>query len=642
MSKEATKMHYDICGWATRNDVRCKDGRIIRHNAFKDCHGKIVPLIFQHNHSDVQAVLGNALLEHRPEGVYYYASFNNTPNGQQALKAVEHGDLRSISIYANELEENDDGEVFHGDIKELSVCLAAANPMSTLEHPTLGHSGLVIADKGLLRPGADQQEMFLQHGEVFMEANNVVASVEETMKEPAAEPETNTNAAEETAELSHADVTPEEETETTGRTVAEVYETMTDEQKAAVAMILGAATEDDNPDKIEHSNIQNGGSDSMKSNVFDTCGVVLGQDSNGNEANTLSHSAVEAIFADAKRGSGTTLSEAVLAHSDEYGIENIEWLFPDYKTLQNTPEWIKRPDGWVNKVLNSVHHSPFSRIKTIFADITADEARAKGYAKGAKKINEVFSLLKRETPPTTIYKKQKLDRDDIIDITDFDVVSWIKAEMRMMLDEEIARAILVGDGRDDTSPDWINTGCIRPIWTDTASNLYAVRDTIDNTAGSMSDDDIAKAFIKKVIKMRKDYRGSGNPTLYTTEDMLANLLLLEDLNGRFIYETEQKLATTLRVKEIVTVPVMEETDRFVDEEETTVAKPLGILVNLADYNVGADKGGAINMFDDFDIDYNQQKFLIETRCSGALVRPKSALVLDLLEAAPANDNETNG
>ena len=380
----------------------------------------------------------------------------------------------------------------------------------------------------------------------------------------------------------------------------------------------------------------------MKSNVFDTCGVVLGQDSNGNEVNTLSHSAVEAIFADAKRGSGTTLSEAVLAHSDEYGIENIEWLFPDYKTLQNTPEWIKRPDGWVNTVLNGVHRSPFSRIKTIFADITAEQARAKGYTKGTKKINEVFSLLKRETPPTTIYKKQKLDRDDIIDITDFDVVSWIKAEMRMMLDEEIARAILVGDGRDDTAPDLINTGCIRPIWTDTASNLYAVRDTIDNTAGSLSDDDIAKAFIKKVIKMRKDYRGSGNPTLYTTEDMLANLLLLEDLNGRFIYETEQKLATTLRVKEIVTVPVMEETKRFVDEEETTVAKPLGILVNLADYNVGADKGGAINMFDDFDIDYNQQKFLIETRCSGALVRPKSALVLDLLEAAPTDDNESNG
>lgn len=582
----------DFSGWATRNDLKCSDGRIIRKDAFKHNDGQIVPLVWNHNHSDPNEILGHALLENRDEGVYAYCKFNDTESGKTAKLLVQHGDVSALSIYANKLKQQGNN-VIHGAIREVSLVLAGANP------------GAFI-DSVIVHGEESNEEAVIYTGEdIVLEHTGCGGSSSEKKKEK--------------KELEHAkEETPEdkkeEQPENKEKTVAEVFNELTEEQKTVVYAMIGKALEDgSDEDEIDDDE---GGNKQMKHNVFD-------QDEN--KDNTLSHDAMETIIGDAKRYG--SLKESFLAHAGDYGIDNIDYLFPDAKNVTNTPQFIQRDMGWVQKVMGAIHHIPFSRIKSIFADITEDEARAKGYIKGKLKKEEVFSLLKRATTPTTIYKKQKLDRDDIVDITDFDVVAWLKTEMRMMLDEEIARAVLVGDGRLSSSDDKINEQNIRPIWKD--EDLYTVKAEVGAAATDTADKK-AKAFIRSVIKSRKDYKGSGNPTLFTTEDVVTDCLLLEDSTGRIIYDSVEKLATALRVKEIVTVPVLEGLSRTNTEGDKFDL--MGIVVNLADYNIGADKGGAINMFDDFDIDYNQQKYLIETRCSGALVKPYSAIALEIKTA----------
>ena len=563
---------FDFCGWATRNDLKCSDGRVIRKDAFKHNDGQKVPLVWNHQHNSQDEVLGHAILENREEGVYAYCSFNDSDSGKTAKILVQHGDIDALSIYANQLQQQGPN-VMHGNIREVSLVLAGANPGAFIES-VLKH------DEG------SDEECIIYTGENL--------------------------------ELAHADAEPEKKEDEKmddkkDKTIGQVFETLTEEQKTAVYAMLGKALEHSNEEE-EPKNNNDEEDNTMKHNLFD--------DETKKDENVLSHDAMETIIADGKRYG--SLKESFLAHAQEYGIENIDYLFPEAKSLNTPPDFIKREMGWVQKVMSGTHHTPFSRIKSMFADITEDDARAKGYIKGKLKKEEVFSLLKRTTTPTTIYKKQKLDRDDVIDITDFDVVAWLKSEMRMMLDEEIARAILVGDGRLASSDDKINESNIRPIWKD--EDLYNIKSTIEVDAAATADQK-AKAFIRACIKSRKNYKGSGDPTLYTTEDVVTDCLLLEDMNGRVIYDTMEKLRTALRVKEIVTVPVMEGLTRT-DDEGTTL-NLMGIIVNLTDYNVGADKGGAINMFDDFDIDYNQQKYLIETRCSGALIKPFSAISLEM-------------
>ena len=562
---------FDFCGWATRNDLKCSDGRVIRKDAFKHNDGQKVPLVWNHQHNSQDEVLGHAILENREEGVYAYCSFNDSDSGKTAKILVQHGDIDALSIYANQLQQQGPN-VMHGNIREVSLVLAGANPGAFIES-VLKHDE------------ESDEECIIYTGENL--------------------------------ELAHADVEPEKKEDEKmddkkDKTIGQVFETLTEEQKTAVYAMLGKALEhSDEEPKTDNNDEED---NTMKHNLFD--------DETKKDENVLSHDAMETIIADGKRYG--SLKESFLAHAQEYGIENIDYLFPEAKSLNTPPDFIKREMGWVQKVMSGTHHTPFSRIKSMFADITEDDARAKGYIKGKLKKEEVFSLLKRTTTPTTIYKKQKLDRDDVIDITDFDVVAWLKSEMRMMLDEEIARAILVGDGRLASSDDKINESNIRPIWKD--EDLYNIKSTIEVDAAATADQK-AKAFIRACIKSRKNYKGSGDPTLYTTEDVVTDCLLLEDMNGRVIYDTMEKLRTALRVKEIVTVPVMEGLTRT-DDEGTTL-NLMGIIVNLTDYNVGADKGGAINMFDDFDIDYNQQKYLIETRCSGALIKPFSAISLEM-------------
>lgn len=585
--------NYDFSGWATKANLKCSDGRIIRKDAFKSNDGQKVPLVWNHQHSDPTEVLGHALLENREEGVYAYCKFNETESGHTAKLLVQHGDVNALSIYANQLQQQGPN-VMHGNIRELSLVLAGANPGAFIE--------------SIIKHGEEcDEEAIIYTGE------NV--SLEHT---GCSEPTDDANS--EKGEIKHADESDgkaeeseaaqeSEEDNGDNETIKDVFETLNEKQKTVVYAMLGQALKHDNTDKSE------GGDEEMKHNVFDN-------DVEGQNKNVLSHDAMETIITDAKRYG--SLKESFLAHAQDYGIENIDYLFPEARSLNTPPDFIKREMGWVQKVMGGVHHTPFSRIKSMFADITEDEARAKGYIKGKLKKEEVFSLLKRTTTPTTIYKKQKLDRDDVIDITDFDVVAWLKSEMRMMLDEEIARAILVGDGRLASSDDKINESNIRPIWKD--EDLYNIKSTIEVDAAATADQK-AKAFIRACIKSRKNYKGSGTPTLYTTEDVLTDCLLLEDLNGRVIYDTEEKLRTALRINSIVTVPVMEGLKR--NDDEGNSLDLMGIIVNLTDYNVGADKGGAINMFDDFDIDYNQQKYLIETRCSGALIKPFSAITLEM-------------
>ena len=558
---------FDFSGWATRANLKCSDGRVILKDAFKKNDGETVPLVWNHQHNDPNEVLGHALLENRDEGVYAYCKFNNTESGQTAKLLVQHGDVNALSIYANQLEQNGPN-VMHGNIRELSLVLAGANPGAFIDS-VIKH-GEECEDEAVIFTG---EEISLFHAE---------DEKGEKMAENSANNE---------------------------KTVGEVLDSLTEEQKTVVYALIGEALDDSNGFDDDEEDSEGG--NEMKHNVFDK---------EDTKDNVLSHDAINTIITDAKRYG--SLKESFLAHAGTYGIESIDYLFPEAKSLNTPPEFIKRDMGWVQKVMNGVHHTPFSRIKSMFADITEDEARAKGYIKGKLKKEEVFSLLKRTTTPTTIYKKQKLDRDDVIDITDFDVVSWLKSEMRMMLDEEIARAILVGDGRLSSSDDKINEQNIRPIWTD--EDLYTVKAMMESDMKA-SREDAAKDFIKTVIRSRKQYKGSGNPTLYTTEDVVTECLLIEDTTGRRIYNSVNDLATTMRVKEIVTVEVMEGLTRTTSKGDVQLQ---GIIVNLSDYNVGADKGGSINMFDDFDIDYNQQKYLIETRCSGALIKPFSAIAIE--------------
>ena len=554
---------YDFAGWATRNDIRCADGRTIRKDAFADCDHTIVPLVYQHDHNSPNNILGHALLENREEGVYMYGSFNNSAAGQDAKAAVEHGDITQMSIYANKLKQVG-GNVMHGIIREVSLVLAGANPGAVIEFPVLSHSD----------DHDDICECIIKTGEnILIHSNNE----EENMDE---------------------------------KTIEDILNTMNDEQREVVDYLVGAATmlsEDDDEDYEEGDENKD-----MKHNAFD----MTMDDSN----DALMHDALDTILSDGKRFG--SLRESFLAHAEDYGIDSIDYLFPDAQNVTDTPQFIKRETEWVADFMNRTHHTPFSRIKSLFANITEDEARAKGYIKGKYKKEEVFSLLKRTTTPTTIYKKQKLDKDDVNDITDFDVVTWIKAEMRLMLDEEIARACLVGDGRLASSDDKINETNIRPIWTD--EDLFTIKALV-SVKSTDTDDVKAKNFIKTAIKARKNYKGSGTPTLYTTADVITDCLLIEDGVGRRIYNTINDLATALRVSKIVECEVMEGLSR---NDAGTTKNLMGIIVNPTDYNIGADKGGSVNMFDDFDIDYNQMKYLLETRCSGALVKPYSAIAIE--------------
>lgn len=555
---------YDFSGWATKNNLRCSDGRTILKDAFKHNDGQTVPLVWNHQHNDPLNVLGHALLENRESGVYAYCTFNNTEAGKNAKMLVEHGDVTALSIYANQLKQKG-GNVEHGVIREVSLVLAGANPGAFIDS-------------------------ILRHGEASDEEGVIYTG--------------------ETLELFHADENKEnvkeEDNQVKDKTVQEVVDSMTEEQRNVMYALVGQVLEGQN---VEHSNINNGGEDEMKHNVFDNENVKENKDE-------LTHAEMEEILRDGKRYG--SLRESCLQH----GITNIDtagYLFPEYKNMNREPEFIQRDMGWVGKVMAGVHRTPFSRIKSLQADITADEARALGYIKGNLKKEEVFTLLKRTTDPQTVYKKQKLHRDDVLDITDFDVVAFIKKEMRMMLEEEIARAILVGDGRLSSSDDKISDSHIRSIAND--DELYVVHHAV--VASAQTEEAKAKAFIREALRARKDYKGSGEPTLFCSESALTEMLLLEDNNGRIIYDSVAKLATAMRVKEIVTVPVMEGAKNAAGTKNV-----LGIIVNLRDYNVGADKGGAVSMFEDFDIDYNAQKYLIETRCSGALTKPYSAIVLE--------------
>ena len=588
------KEGYDFGGWATKANLLCSDGRVIMPDAFAHNDGQRVPLVWNHQHSDPDHILGYADLENRPEGVYAHCKFNETDTGNVAKQLVQHGDIVSLSIYANGLTEKK-SHVTHGNIREVSLVLAGANPGAGIDSVTLSH-------------GEDSDDEGIVYSDTELDLGT------ET-------------------ELSHSDDNsdkkPEEET------VMDVFNTLNEKQKNAVYAMIGAAYEATPPAAEEENNDEEGDTD-MKHNVFDT--------DVQKENQVLSHSDITAIISDAKRTG--SLRDAAIAHNageithaatdDDghqvtYGVANIDYLFPDARNITREPLFIKRDTGWVTVVMSAVKHSPFSRIKSIFADITADDARAKGYLKGKQKVEEVFTLLKRSTTPTTIYKKQKMDRDDVVDITDFDVVSWIKSEMRVMLDEEIARAILVGDGRSTASDDKINESNIRPIWKD--DSLYTIKATVQLGA-SETETTKGKKFIKAVLKARKNYKGSGNPILLTTEDVLTDLRLIEDTNGRNIYESVDKLATALRVSKIVTSPVLENQTRAgveLVDGDTKTRTLMGIIVNLADYTIGADKGGAVNLFEDFDIDFNQQKYLIETRCSGALTKPYSAIAIESID-----------
>ena len=577
------KMKYDFSGWATKNGLRCSDGRTIMKDAFLHNDGQTVPLVWNHQHNDHMNILGHALLENRQEGVYAYCVFNETESGQNAKQLVEHGDVSALSIYANQLKQHG-GNVLHGAIKEVSLVLAGANPGAFID--SIIRHGEESTEECIIFTG---DEIELYHAEETLNHKEEEIKMADGTKNPAGEAE---------------------------ETVQDVFETLNEKQKTVVYALIGQALEEaEAGGEIQQSEIDEikGDLAFMKHNLFD--GDTTGPD-------VLSHADMTAIITDAKRYG--SLKEAVLAH----GITDIDFLFPDAKTLDGTPSFIQRDMGWVTGVMNKTHHTPFSRIKSIFANITEDDARAKGYITGSLKKEEVFSLLKRTTTPTTIYKKQKLDRDDVVDITDFDVVAWLKGEMRMMLDEEIARAVLVGDGRLNSSDDKIKEDNIRPVWTD--ADLYTIKQAV-SVAAAATADQTAKAFIRAAIKSRKLYKGSGNPALYTTEDVLTDCLLMEDTTGRVIYDTVDKLATALRVSSIITVPVMEGLTRV--DSDTKTRTLMGLIVNLSDYNIGADKGGAVNMFDDFDIDYNAQKYLIETRCSGALVTPYSAIALEKLVTA---------
>ena len=614
------KKTYDFSGYATKVGIKCSDGRTILQDAFAHCDGKKVPLVYQHLHNDPKNVLGHAVLENRPDGVYAYCSLNNTETGKTAKALVQHGDISALSIYANSLVQKS-SNVIHGVIREVSLVLSGANPEAYIDNLAFEHSDGSIT--------TDESEAFICVGAIIHDGIEI--------------PEVSDNQDSSEESISHADDKKDPKDQ---KTVGEVFDTLNEEQKTVVYTMIAQALEtqddedEDEDEDVKHSNIK--GDETMKKNIFD-------KDSAGTEVRGLSRADLRAIFNDARQSQSTlknaflahgyeSISDAladyehqdeVLAHAATYGIDNIGYLFPDARTTTNTPQFIKRDTEWVSKVFGAAKHVPFSRIKTVLADITADEARARGYIKGKEKADEVITLLKRTTDPQTVYKKQKLDRDDIIDITDFDVVVWLRMEMRMMLEEEIARAQLVGDGRLSSSDDKIKEDKIRPIATDDA--IYTIEIQIPTNATTAQ-------MIDEIIKGRKQYKGTGTPAFYTTPDVNGDMLLLKDTTGRRLYNTEADLAAGIRAREIIEVPVME--NKVVVLTPATVSETglqkrlVGISVNMTDYSLGADKGGSISMFDDFDIDFNQFKYLIETRCSGALTMPHSAIAYWKLETIP--------
>ena len=620
--------NYDFVGWATVNDRLCSDGRTIRRDAFKDCDGMTVPLLYNHQHGDPLCVLGHALLKNEPEGVKCYGKFNNTESGKAAKLILDNGDIVGLSIFADQLKQQDTGkglkDVLHGKIREVSLVLAGANPGARIKS-VMSHND------------SDEEAAYI---EFIGEEYEVVCHSDFE------EPET----------IEHSDGTKEkeepmaeeaktEEKKEEGKTVQEVFDTMNEEQKKVTYFMIGQAIQDAlNGDLPDDKDNDEGEDKEMTHNIFE-----------GEAAKTevLSHSDIEDIFKkDWKRyGSlkdavearldGGTLMHAVQdddGNNVTYGVANIDYLFPEAKALDNPPAFIKRNQEWVGVVMNGVHHTPFSRIKSVFADITMDEARAKGYVKGRKKAEEVFKLLKRSTTPTTVYKKQKLDKDDIRDIVDFDIVAWLKKEMRMMLDEELARAFLISDGRSSVDNDKIDEDCIRPVWKD--DDLYVVRKSLTFEA-NMVDEKKANAIIDAAIEAQEDYEGSGSPIFFCDRWFLTRALLMRNAIGERMYKSAAELAAEMGVSRIIPVPVFKNQTRAArtGTSETGTFKLIGIALNLDDYNVGADKGGAVDMFDDFDIDYNQEKYLIETRCSGALIRPKSAIVIEEAVAAAANAGE---
>ena len=632
---------YDFGGYATKIDLKCSDGRVIRKDAFKHMDGTIVPLVWQHMHNDPRNILGNALLQHRDNGVYALCTFNDTDAGKNAKQLVEHKDITSLSIHANQLKQKG-SDVLHGVIREVSLVLSGANPGAFIDNVSFQHGdGSLETDdtEAIIFTGEDISTD-LEHSE-----DKTVGEIFDTMTEEqksVAYVMIGSILDESGDALSQSDAMHSEGD--SGKTIGEIFDTMSEEQKTAIYSMIGEAmdsishsdeededsedseevdneedvvevesepkTNVDETKNIEHSN--KGGA-KMKKNVFDS----KGEEEKVTKGGTLTHDEFKAIMVEAKKCG--SLKDAVLQHTQTYGITNIDYLFPDAKTVNPTPTFIKRDMNWVQDVINSTTHTPFSRIKSLAADVTADEARAKDYVKAALKTDEIISLLRRVTTPTTVYKKQKLDRDDIVDITDLDVVSWLKAEMRMMLDEELARTVLIGDGRAAESADKINELNIRPIYKDDAT--YAHRVSIDADADVLD-------IIDEIIRARVYYKGSGNPTLYTSPTNLTDMLLLKDSTGRRIYNSESELAMSLRVAKIVEVAPMEGLHRHTSDQVPVQMDCIGIMVNLKDYVMGADKGGAINMFDNFDIDYNQYRYLIETRCSGALVQPKSAIVIE--------------
>lgn len=568
--------NFDFGGYATRNDLLCGDGRVIRRNAFKECHGQTVPLIYNHDHNNPKAILGHAMLENREDGVYAYCKFNDTEQGQNVKKSVMHGDVRSLSIYANKLKHVG-SDVVHGVIRELSVVLAGQNPGAYIDY-VMAHSE---DGEDSLIANYDESALVIYHSEDSKQKNDKEEKPMANDKE---------------------------------KTVQEVYDDFTDEQKDVVHFLVGQAVEDALAGEYDDDDDEGG--NNMKHNVFD-------QDAQQRD-DVLSHSAMMEVINDAKQFG--SMKESALQH----GMTEIGLLYPEDHALNNVPKLITGNIGWVQKVMGGVHHTPFAKIKALFADITADEARARGYIKGKQKKEEVFALLKRTTSPQTVYKLQKMDRDDIIDITSFDVVAFLKGEMRVKLDEELARAFLIGDGRLPDSDDKIKEEHVRPIWTD--EDLYAIHSTID-VAAEATMAQIAEEFIDQAVRAREEYDGSGSPTAFIPENLLSACLLLKDRNGRRIYKDKTELATAMLVDDIVTVPPMKGKTRKDKEGKTRTL--YGIIVNLSDYTVGADKGGAVNLFDDFDINFNKYEYLIETRCSGSLMKPKSAIVLETVSAAAA-------
>ena len=658
------KKHYDFAGWATKNNIRCSDGRTIMHGAFSADNGKRVPLVWNHQHDNVRNVLGHADLEERPEGVYAYCSFNNTEHGQDAKDCVKHGDIVALSIYANQLKQNG-ANVIHGAIREVSLVLAGANRGavidSVLEHGELSDDSAEISFVGY-------GDIELHHSDLDEQDDDYEDKELDDYQE---DDEAEENEEDDDENLQHADngEAKKEEKEDGGETVADVMNTLTDKQRKAVAIIIEQAIADSKGDKsMSHAegDAQNDAEndDETVEDVYNTLNekqkkvvnfligeALKNKDSEGgsemkhnvfegseNVQNTISHAEIHEIcrvgkqMGSLKAAVDQAYEEGVLEHAEgDYGINNIDYLFPDAKAMTTEPELIKRDMGWVDDVFNGVHRTPFKRVKSVFADITEDEARAKGYIKGKFKKEEVFTLLKRTTDPQTIYKKQKLDKDDLEDLEDnFNVLPWIKNEMNMMFREEVARAILIGDGRPSSSDDKIQENHIRPIYND--EDLFTVKVPVEVKSGA-TEDDIARALIKAMVKARKQYKGTGNPTFFTTEDYLTDCLLIENTLGERLYKSEAEVATAMRASKITTVEPMENKTISITNEGRSTSYPLmGVLVNLTDYNVGAKNGGKTDFFEDFDIDFNQQKYLYEARMSGALKKPFSAISFYLVEA----------